>query len=93
MRDGLDFLGQRMTAKVRLLRKANVRRFWRRTRIRVRDYFDGTLLPTKLEAQLNAWLGHLRQADAKGLERKAFSKLVERGVWLCRAPGGAWRVF
>ena len=90
---GVDFLGQRITGRVRLLRKSNVRRFWRRTEHRLRGYFTRTLPPATLEAQLNAWLGHLRQADARGLERRVFSNLVGRGVWLCRDLNGAWRVF
>lgn len=91
--DGVDFLGQRITPRLRLLRKSNVRRFWRRLKPRLQNYFSGDLPPTKMESQMNAWLGHLQQADAKGLERQVFSSMLKAGVWIGRAQNGSWRIF
>lgn len=90
---GVDFLGQHITARVRRLRPSNVRRFWKRTHQQLKGYFEGTLPPERLEASLNSWCGHARQAHARGLEQHIYSTLYLRGVWICRSPRGIWRVF
>jgi retron-type reverse transcriptase len=93
VKNGIDFLGQRITGRVRLLRKSNLRRFWRRTLQRIQGYFTKKITPLKLESQLNAWRGHLRQADAKGLEKQIFSQLLSLHVNICKAISGNWRIF
>ena len=90
---GITFLGQRVFRTHRLLRKPNVRRFYKRLRKRLRDFRNGKLHPDKLEAQLNSWLGHAKQADTHRLREKILRQLVfEESLNVVKAPNGAWKV-
>ncbi len=62
-RCGLNFLGQRVYKNSRFIQKANLRRMKKRLRKQLCLFRAGLLTPDTLEAQLNAWLGHARQAD------------------------------
>jgi RNA-directed DNA polymerase len=91
--NGITFLGQRIFTTHRLLRSQNLRRFYKRLKKRLKDYHAGLISPDELEAQLNAWLGHARQADTFRLRKKIFRHLVfEKGINVCIAPNGAWKV-
>jgi len=90
---GITFLGQRIFRTHRLLCKANVRRFYKRLRKRLALFRAGKLHPDKLEAQLNSWLGHAKQADTFRLRRKILHQLFfEYGLNVVEAPNGAWKV-
>ena len=73
---GITLLGQRVFCTHRLLLKPNVRRFYKCLRKRLRDFREGKLHPDKLEAQLNSWLGHAKQADTYRLRQKILRQLV-----------------
>jgi retron-type reverse transcriptase len=90
---GITFLGQRIFRTHRLLRKANVRRFYKRLRKRLAFFRAGKLSPDKLEAQLNSWIGHAKQADTYRLRKKILRQLFfDYGLNVVEAPNGAWKV-
>jgi RNA-directed DNA polymerase len=66
-RCGLTFVGYRVWASHRVLRKANVRRFRRRLRWMQRAYRRGWIDWEQIGPRLASWIGHARQAHSQHL--------------------------
>jgi len=66
-RRGLAFVGYRVWATHRLVRKSNVREFRRRVRRMGRAYAAGLLDWNDIKPRLASWIGHARQADSERL--------------------------
>ena len=88
---GVPFLGQRVFATHRRLRRQNVQRFKKRLDKRLRAYLDGEISPDTFEIQLNSWLGHARQADTFRFRYKVFWYLRRQGLNLL-TKGDAWKL-
>ena len=67
---GLTFVGYRVWADHRLLRKSNVREFRRRVRWMRREYAAGRIDWDDIKPRLASWIGHARQADSERLLRR-----------------------
>ncbi len=67
---GLTFVGYRLWATHRLLRKQNIRQFRRRVRWMRGAYARGTVDWSAIRARLDSWMGHARQADSDRLLRR-----------------------
>lgn len=65
--EGVTFLGFRIFPGFTLLPSANVRRFRRRTRRKLKDYHAGKITTRELDASLRGWEGHALQADTRRL--------------------------
>ncbi|MFN8303347.1 MAG: reverse transcriptase domain-containing protein [Saprospiraceae bacterium] len=92
-RQGITFLGQRIFRDYRRLRRQNVQRFYKRLRRRLKDFSADELPPEKLEAQLNSWMGHARQADTWRLRNNIRRQLIfQHRLLVLETPKGAWRV-
>lgn len=90
---GITFLGQRVFRTHQKLKGENLRRFYKRLRRRLRDFRAGRLAPDKLEQQLNAWLGHAKQADTFRLRKKILRQLFfEENINVAETPEGVWKV-
>jgi retron-type reverse transcriptase len=90
---GITFLGQRVFRTHQKLKNENVRRFRKRLRQRLRDFRAGRLHPDKLEQQLNAWLGHAKQADTFRLRKAILRQLFfEENINVVETPNGVWKV-
>lgn len=61
--EGVTFLGYRIFQGFTLLPSANVRRFRRRTRRKLKAYQDGRLSGRDFTASLRGWEGHALRAD------------------------------
>ena len=66
-RAGLQFVGYRVWATYRLLRKANVRAMRRRVRWLKSAYAAGLIYHDDVRARLVSWIGHARQASSARL--------------------------
>lgn len=92
--EGIPFLGQRVFPTHRLLRKENLRRFKRRLERRTQQFHKKELSSEKMECQLNAWLGHARQADTFRLRKAIFREIkYGKGVDMAQTPDGVWKVW
>jgi len=90
---GITFLGQRVFRTHQKLKNENVRRFRKRLRIRLKAFRAGLLTPEKLELQLNAWLGHAKQADTYRLRKKILLELFfKENINVLETPDGVWKV-
>ncbi len=90
---GSSFLGQQVYPGFRLIQSANVRRFWRRLREQdLPAYFSSVLPADRLDMRLNAWRGHIGQANTRRLQWRVFSYLIRAGVHIGNSPEGGWRV-
>lgn len=90
---GLTFLGQRVFRTHQKLKSENVRRFRKRLQQRLKAFRAGRLHPEKLEQQLNAWLGHAKQADTYRLRKKILNQLFfEENINVVETPEGVWKV-
>lgn len=69
-RRGLTFVGYRLWAGHRLVRKSNVREFRRRVRWMRRAYAAGLIGWDDIKPRLASWVGHARQADSQRLLRR-----------------------
>lgn len=78
---GIAFLGERVFATHRLLKPENVRRFRKRLARNRKLINQKKLTLEQLEASLNSWLGHARQANTQGLVQK-IHRQAERDGWL-----------
>ena len=67
---GLTFVGFRLWATHRLIRKRNIRAFRRRIRWMKLAYAAGTIAWEDVKPRLASWLGHARQADTRKLVRR-----------------------
>jgi retron-type reverse transcriptase len=78
VRAGLTFVGFRIWAGHRVLRKANVRRFRRRLRWLRRAYARGQVGGAEVWSRLASWIGHARQADSVRLQARLSREWVFR---------------
>ena len=69
-RAGTTFVGFRLWADHRLVRKANVREFRRRVRRMRRAYAAGLIEWQDIKPRLDSWIGHARQANSERLLRR-----------------------
>ncbi len=69
-RVGLTFVGYRLWAGHRLVRKSNVREFRRRVRWMRRAYAAWLIGWNDIKPRLASWFGHARQADSQRLLRR-----------------------
>jgi len=69
---GVDFLGYRIWATHRLLRKASVKRMKRRLRRFEEGYGDGSVELDHITASIMSWLGHAGHADCYNLTKRLF---------------------
>jgi RNA-directed DNA polymerase len=90
---GITFLGQTVFSSHQKLKNENVRRFRKRLQARLKDFRAGLLSPEKLELQLNAWLGHAKQADTYRLRKKILLELFfKENINVHETPKGVWKV-
>jgi len=90
---GVTFLGQRVFRTHQKLKNENIRRFRKRLKQRLVEFRAGRLHPDKLEQQLNAWLGHAKQADTYRLRKKILRQLFfEENINVLETPDGVWKV-
>jgi RNA-directed DNA polymerase len=75
-RCGLDFLGYRVYPRFIQLRHDNGYHFVRRFKKRILAYQRGKIDWQKLNAAVQAWLGHAKKADTLGLRKALFSDIV-----------------
>ena len=75
-RCGLDLLGYRVYPHFIKLRHDNGYRFRRRLQKNILAYQQGSIDFGKLDASVQAWLGHAKQADTYGLRKALFSDIV-----------------
>ena len=67
---GTTFVGFRLWADHRLVRKANIREFRRRVRWMRRAYADGMIEWQDIKPRLDSWIAHARQANSELLLRR-----------------------
>lgn len=90
---GVNFLGRRIFVTHSFVLKANLRRMQRRTQVNLSAFENGTLHADKLEARLNAWLGHVRQADMWRYARKFYNRLYfDHNIPVFRWEDFVWKV-
>lgn len=70
VRVGVRFVGYRLWATHRLIRKQNVRLLRRRVRWMRRAYAAGLIDWPDVKVRLASWIGHARQADSERLLRR-----------------------
>ncbi|MBK7409855.1 MAG: RNA-dependent DNA polymerase [Saprospirales bacterium] len=94
VKDGIPFLGQHVFPTHRLVRKENLLRFRRRLDRRVPLFYKGEISSEKMESQLNAWLGHIKQADTFRLQNAVFWEIkYVKGVDMAQTREGVWKVW
>jgi len=69
---GIPFLGFRVYPTHRRLRRSGVKRSRQRLRALRRLYHAGKISREKVNAAVQAWLGHVRHGDTWGLRRALF---------------------
>jgi hypothetical protein len=72
----LDFLGYRMTATRRRLRRDSVTRMRRKLKRMAAQYHNGRLAMTRIEAVISAWMGHARHGDSEAIRAQLFDEFV-----------------
>lgn len=70
VQQGIDFLGYRIWATHRLLRKSSIKRIKRGLRKLQRDYTEGKVSEAKLRAVVASWVGHSKHANTYRIRRK-----------------------
>ena len=73
---GIDFLGYRMWATHRLLRKSSVKRMRRKLKAFAEGYADGSRTFEEINASVQSWLGHAGHADTYRLRCRLFADFV-----------------
>jgi retron-type reverse transcriptase len=68
--EGVEFVGYRLFADHRRLRRANVRRFVRRLKRQQRAYHARRLTAARLRASLTSWIAHAKHADTYHLRAR-----------------------
>ena len=68
--DGVDFLGYRIWPGYSKVRKSRVKSYRRRIRRMEDAYSRGELTLERVTASVRSWLGHVRHANAKGLQKE-----------------------
>lgn len=90
---GITFLGQRIFQTHRLLKKVNIRRFYKKLKAKTLNFKNKLLTTKDLETSLNAWVGHAVQADTHRLREKIKRKIVfGYGLDMVVSKKGAWLV-
>jgi RNA-directed DNA polymerase len=89
---GLTFVGYRLWATHRILRKTNVRAFRRRVGWMRRAYAARRIGWNDIKPRLASWIGHARQADSERLIRRLSGEWVFMRDSAERQPRAAWRV-
>ncbi|MBN3036798.1 MAG: RNA-directed DNA polymerase [Bacteroidales bacterium] len=92
VRLGITFLGQRIFDTHRLLRNENVRKCRHRINRQIVKLRSRLIRPSDIEASLNSWLGHAKQADTYKLRKKLIDEILEKGLNLVQTPRGSWRL-
>lgn len=69
---GISFLGYRIWATHRLLRKSSVKRMRRNLKRFMRGYADGAIEQDHITASIMSWLGHASHADCYNLRKRLF---------------------
>jgi RNA-directed DNA polymerase len=69
---GINFLGYRIWATHRLLRKSSVKRMKRMLRRFEQDYADGSIELEHITASIASWLGHASHANCYNLKKRLF---------------------
>lgn len=77
---GIDFLGYRIWATHRLLRKSSVKRMRRRLKKFERGYVEGAVDVDHITASIMSWLGHAGHADCYNLTKRLFQDFRLRRV-------------
>ena len=72
MAQGVNFLGYRIWATHRLLRKSSVKRMRRKLRHFEQGYTDGSVDLDHITASIMSWLGHTSHADCYNLRKRLF---------------------
>jgi retron-type reverse transcriptase len=70
LRNGVCFLGYRVFYDFKLLKKRNLRYFYRKLDLSIEDYNLNILSKEKFEAKLNGWFGYAKFADTFKLRKK-----------------------
>lgn len=73
---GVTFLGQVVYPYHRLLKDENVKKFTRKMKRFVKDYANGEISLPEIDASVQSWLGHARQANTYQLRRSILKKFV-----------------
>ncbi len=73
-RGGVDWLGFRLFPTHRRLRRANVRRAFRRLKAQRAAYARGALTGAQLDASIISWVAHARWGDTYGLRQRVLSQ-------------------
>jgi len=74
LKRGVTFLGFRVFAKYRLLKKSNARRIWKRLGIFKRRYDIGEMKRDEIVQSLEGWFAYAEFADTYDLRRKVAAK-------------------
>jgi RNA-directed DNA polymerase len=75
-RNGLDFLGYRITPRGTRVRKSNVRAFQGRMREQVERYRKGQLPAESVSACVRSWIAHTRHADSWRLRSVVLERIA-----------------
>ncbi|MDI6813429.1 MAG: reverse transcriptase/maturase family protein [Desulfitobacteriaceae bacterium] len=73
---GIDFLGYRLWATHRLVRKGSIKRMKRKLKRFKQGYTRGTVDLEKIKRTLASWLGHVGHADSYNLRKKLLDEFV-----------------
>lgn len=74
----LDFLGYRVYASHRLLRKSSVKRIKTKLKKYRRKYASGDMTLSDINPKIQSWLGHASHANSYNLKKKLFSEPFKR---------------
>jgi retron-type reverse transcriptase len=74
VQQGISFLGFRVFSTHRRLQRSGVKRSRKRLRALRRGYRNGRFSREKINACVQAWLGHVRHGDTWGLRRALFAQ-------------------
>jgi retron-type reverse transcriptase len=76
VKNGLDFLGYRITPRGVRVRKSNVRAFQRRMKARVARYRGGSIPAESIAMSVRSWIAHVSHADSWRLRTAVLDKIV-----------------
>ena len=79
VRNGVDFLGYRITPRGVRVRTSNVRTFQKRTKARIAHYRQGKLPLEKISEGVRSWIAHARHADSYRLREVILNRIVVEG--------------
>ena len=90
-KEGVNFLGQRVFSTYRLLLSRNVKSYYRKLAMNIKLWKAKKIELAKLETSLNAWRGHAKQADTKGLQTHITQLCKDKGLPFFKTDSFAWR--